>query len=327
MYADRTGTCEYCLTENISLIEPRQLTEYFELLVSGYHADAQGKLLVQWFREDWGLFRHSRLDDSRAKDLLAEILNDGEIVRQSFLPTLTSGGNWLEVWDNLCEELLTRNRFFPKISIDYERLSALLTVLQSDPAEIGQTWFRARIRDKNLPYLISEMGAPPRERATYGRANPAGIPYLYLASSVETAMSETRPHTGAAVCIADFNLDRPLKVIDLRTPKGTVSPFLLGDAEAVRRMRSDLPFLEHLGQELARPVLPHAAAIEYTPSQFLCEFIKGENYDGVLYKSSVGSGSGVNLALFDTAAASCQTVRMFQVTKVVVEAIESVPTL
>jgi hypothetical protein len=38
-------------------------------------------------------------------------------------------------------------------------------------------------------------------------------------------------------------------------------------------MRSDLPFLERLGDELTRPVVPQAAAIDYTPSQYLSEFI------------------------------------------------------
>ena len=44
------------------------------------------KLLIHWFREDWALFQHPRMDDSRAKDLLSEILDDGEIMRQTFVP-------------------------------------------------------------------------------------------------------------------------------------------------------------------------------------------------------------------------------------------------
>ena len=56
------------------LCRPELLAEYFELLVSAYRRDPAGKLLVQWFREDWAMFQHARMDDSRAKDLLAEIL-------------------------------------------------------------------------------------------------------------------------------------------------------------------------------------------------------------------------------------------------------------
>ena len=53
-----------------------KLTEYFELLISAYQRDAGGKLLIQWFREDWGMFQHARMDDLRVQGLLTEILGD-----------------------------------------------------------------------------------------------------------------------------------------------------------------------------------------------------------------------------------------------------------
>jgi hypothetical protein len=97
-----------------------------------------------------------------------------------------------------------------------------------------------------------------------------------------------------------------------------VSPFELVDADDVARMRSDLPFLERLGDELTRPVLPQAAAIDYTPSQYLCEFIKKRKYHGVLYRSSVNDG--INLALFDAASAAPGDVAPYRVTRVSIEA-------
>ena len=96
-----------------------------------------------------------------------------------------------------------------------------------------------------------------------------------------------------------------------------VSPFLLADAEDIVKMRSDLPFLERLGEELTRPVVPLAAAIDYTPSQYLCEFIKKCGYDGVIYRSSVGDG--MNLALFNPALAESGTVSQHRVTRVLIE--------
>ncbi len=220
-------------------------------------------------------------------------------------------GNQLSEWENLREELRYRNRFFPKTEIKYERLSALLAFLGLELSEFQQTWFRARIQSGDDPYPIEKMGAPPKELATHGRANPAGIPYLYVASTETTAISETRPHTGELVCIASFSLEGYLRVVDLRTPKETVSPFLLGEPEEIGRMRSDLPFLERLGEELTRPVLPHAAAVDYTPSQFLCEFIKRQGYDGVLYKSSVSDG--INLALFEPSRIALGVVRQYRI--------------
>src|SRR6266567_944592 len=77
-----TGTCSYCESQEVALVAPEELGEYFELLVSAYRNDDFGKILIEWFRLDWGLFSHPLMDNSRAKDLLAEILCDGEIVRK-----------------------------------------------------------------------------------------------------------------------------------------------------------------------------------------------------------------------------------------------------
>lgn len=38
---------------------------------------------------------------------------------------------------------------------------------------------------------------PLSNSASEGRANPKGIPYLYVATDKETAMSEVRPSLGA----------------------------------------------------------------------------------------------------------------------------------
>lgn len=59
------------------------------------------------------------------------------------------------------------------------------------------------------------------------------------------------------------------------------------------------------------------AAIDYIPSQYLCEFIKKSGFDGVVYRSSVSEG--INLALFDPAQAVGGEVELYSVTKVSVE--------
>ncbi|MGZ5482965.1 MAG: RES family NAD+ phosphorylase, partial [Pyrinomonadaceae bacterium] len=169
----------------------------------------------------------------------------------------------------------------------------------------------------DAPFPTSQMGAPSSRYASYGRANPAGIPYLYLGSTETTAISEVRPHAGGTVCVAQFKTSNNLKLVDLRNPKKTVSPFELEDATAIGRMRSDLPFLLRLGDELTSPVLPEAAAIDYTPSQYLCEFIKRCGYNGVVYRSSVSAG--INLALFDPTLAEAGAVASYRVTGVSVE--------
>lgn len=311
------GRCSYCGSENVAVLAPAQLSEYFELLISAYKKDEGGKLLVQWFREDWAMFEHPRMDDPRAKDLLAEILDDGDIVRQVFSPASDLGVDRLSEWEKLREELMYHNRFFPGKNIDLDRLKFLLSPLTLDATEVPSLWYRARIQSGAAPFPLAEMGAPPNRVASHGRANPAGIPYLYLGSTQGTAISEIRPHTGEIACVADFKTPDNLRLVDLRRPRKMVSPFLLEDSVDIARMRSDLPFLERLGDELTRPVLPQAAAIDYTPSQYLCEFIKKCGYEGVIYRSSVSDG--MNLALFNPALAQGGTVTPYRVTRVSVD--------
>src|ERR1700731_4173004 len=57
---------------------------------------------------------------------------------------------------------------------------------------------RGRILTGDAPYTIDEMSAPPKRLATHGRANPTGIPYLYLGSLPETAVSDAFDRLGIA---------------------------------------------------------------------------------------------------------------------------------
>lgn len=309
------GTCSFCGTADVDLIEPRKLANYFELLANIYEPDPTGKSLVEWMKEDWQLFSHPSMDIAHAKELLGEILDDGDIVRKPFVPSVTYSSDGLIQWETLRDEMMYRNRWFLDVSIDTDRLESLLVHLPAD--DLPHRWYRARIRSGDDAYSIGEMGPPPRRLASHGRANPAGIPYLYLGSRPETAASEVRPHTGEVACVADFVINDPLRAVDLRQPRKLVSPFLLADANEIGKLRADIPLLERLGEELTRPVLPSAAAIDYIPSQYLCEFIKKCGYDGVVYRSSVSEG--INLALFDPGKAIGGAVTLYDIKRVWVD--------
>ncbi len=253
------------------------------------------------------------MTDPTAQDLLGEILDAG-IVQMNFAPILLETADRLVEWEKLRDELMYNNRFFPQTKIDFERLRLLVSSLTANRQDVPTVWYRARLQPGEEAYAVADMGAPPKRIASHGRANPAGIPYLYLASTPQTAVSEIRPHTGEIACVCDFRIPDLVALVDLRHPRRMVSPFLLEDAEDICRMRSDLPFLERLGEELMRPVLPLASAIDYTPSQYLCEFIKNCGYRGVLYGSSVSDG--INLALFAPEDAISGSVTQYRVSRV-----------
>jgi hypothetical protein len=325
---EEVGKCSFCESENVRLLDPRALSEYFGLLLAAYttipEENEESLQLVGHFRRDWGLFDHPKMDDHRSRNLLAEIFEDGNIVRRSFIP-VPGSANRLGQWEKLRDELMYQNRFFPNADIDLIRLESLLPSLLVHADELPTRWFRARIQNGDQPYSPEEMGAPSRRLASHGRANPAGIPYLYLGSTPETAISEVRPHSGETVCVIDFTTRLDMKLVDLREPRKTVSPFLLEDTNGVIELRSDIPFLERLGQELTRPVVPQSAAIDYTPSQYLCEFIKKCGYSGVIYRSSVVE-AGINLALFNPADAQVGRLAQYSVTSVSVNSTPKTPT-
>lgn len=315
--SNERGLCSYCEANDVPVLAPPVLSEYFELLISAYHLDPQGKLLIDWFREDWNMFTHPSMDDLHAAALLSEILGNKEILTQKFSPTTDAKAERLSEWEKLRDELMYKNRFFPETNFDENRMEFLFSQLEVDAEEIPSEWYRARIQAGDSPFKADEMGAPPKRNALHGRANPAGIPYLYLASTHTIAVCEIRPHTGAIACVANFAIPENLRLVDLRSPRGRVSPFILEDAADIGKMRSDLPFLERLGEELTRPVLPDSAAIDYTPSQYVCEFIKKCRFDGVIYRSSMGDG--MNLALFDPKRAKCGKLRRYRVSRVSAE--------
>lgn len=308
------GACDFCGTADTQLVEPTKLANYFELLVNVYEPSEGGKSLVQWMKDDWQLFSHERMDVAHAKELLGEILDDGDVVRRGFAPSASYISEGLAQWDKLRDEMMYANRWFLEVAIDLERLRQLLDMLLAPP--LPRRWYRARIRTEDEIFSIDKMGAPPKRRSSHGRANPAGIPYLYLGSLPNTAAAEIRPHTGEVACVADFTIPE-IKAVDLRNPRKLVSPFILSDASEIGQLRADLPFLERLGDELTRPVLPSGAAIDYIPSQYLCEFIKKSGFDGVVYRSAVSDG--INLALFDPEQAAGGAVALYNVTKVSVD--------
>ncbi|MDX6306768.1 MAG: hypothetical protein QOI77_3737 [Blastocatellia bacterium] len=79
---------------------------------------------------------------------------------------------------------------------------------------LGSEFFRARQGiawveeefggERPAPYSKQEMGPPPARLAQGGRLNPGGIPYLYLASDIKTAIAEVRPWIGLELSVGRF---------------------------------------------------------------------------------------------------------------------------
>lgn len=289
-YSTERGVCDYCESSNTSIIDAIKLQDYFEEIIDIYEIDDSGIMLSEILELDWKMFT---INKHTANSLLSEILDSQEVLTLKYLNKLekTSSG----VWDNFKEELKHNNRYFPN-DREFNKDGLRETIEYFETFDCPKEVVRGRISNTNELIPKEEMGKPPCEIASQGRANPIGISYLYVASDEETAISEIRPDKGDIVTIAKIKLPNNLRFLDIRSPKNTISPFDFSD-NALEGLYRDIDLLEKFGEELSKPVLPRKAHLEYLASQYLTELVKHYGFDGVMYKSSVGSG--FNIVVFD----------------------------
>lgn len=293
-----SGKCAFCSAEGTVLVDPSELRDYVDPVASLYHPEASGHVLAHFMREDWGLFQS--LSEKELSVLLAAILEDTSVIKTGVaFSGESSATSWPE-WDSLGEEIRHGNRWFFDERLDRSQLATAFGRIESDRP--NDEWYRARVVSgaERLENSIFPMSAPPANLATSGRANPAGISYLYLASDLETACAEVRPLPGQNVTVAKFAVGA-MRLVNLADFSMSVSPFNNNGPADIISLRGFLKLFNWLSEELSLPVDPLASSFQYAPSQYFCECMKFNGFDGVLYRSSVSSGT--NLALFDPAKA------------------------
>lgn len=312
--AEREGLCEFCDTNDVPIIDSFRLAPYFEQVLDGYAVKVDGRPLWELWTEDWRLFAAR----ANARRILEAVL--GGLAAATYVARESASAPSSEVWARLRKELQEENRFFPNNAPDKELFRVLMESLVG--ADVPVEFFRARLMGNITPFGLDQMGAPPAEVASDGRANPIGIRYLYLADEVKTAISEVKPSKGALVSLATFRVSpgRFLKLIDLTNPRLTISPFRI-TSSSIADIRASMSFFEALGDELSVPTQPHRATRDYLASQYLCELIKVSGYDGVIYKSSLAGGR--NFAFFDVSA--CEPYGAVMVHKIIDVIVEAQP--
>jgi len=209
-------------------------------------------------------------------------------------------------WSEFKFHLMYERRYIPDLRpssflIDPRRLLEEALTLVDRIAPAGTALYRARLgghpsksTGAMRPYPPKEMGAPPPELARGGRINPAGIPFLYLALSEETAVAEVRPWKGAHVSVARFVLPSNVRIADLTHIPLLKTPFGLEDLKQAVDHRG---LLRHLAAEFAKPVAPETPDVEYVPTQYLSEVIRSSGFDGIEYPSALSPDA--NLVLFE----------------------------
>jgi hypothetical protein len=143
---------------------------------------------------------------------------------------------------------------------------------------------------------------PLSNRAKEGRVNPAGINVLYLASAEKVAVSEVRPWVGSELSVAQFEIVRDLKAVDLSIGHGLTSfghlriAHLLGEEKPDVETKEKAVWID-IDNAFSRPVTPSDDLADCVPTQILAELFRNTDYDAIIYRSQFGE-KGYNIALF-----------------------------
>lgn len=221
---------------------------------------------------------------------------------------------------------VTRERRYVRSPEQVQFLEAVLStsVSRQETITTGSKLWRAQLGHALCPEdlgggVVQELPAPlevermrpPSDRACEGRANPKGIPCLYLATHQQTAVAEVRPWIGSYVSIAQFVVKREARVINCTTDDHG-SMFYSAEPEPEERERA---VWRDIDKAFSRPVTSTDDKADYSPTQVIAEWFRERGLDGIAYGSSLGPGH--NVALFDPEAAaltSCGLVEIRAVT-------------
>ena len=219
--------------------------------------------------------------------------------------------NDISTWDKIKREVREEKRFFANLSyFDGNNMIEANTTIPQDTI-----LYRARVIPSDRTYLTkNDMGCPPRGKATAGRANPLGIPYLYLCKNEETTYYEVRALYLDKLAIGSFKTTRDLNILDFTSALSLYYAYnnsTISLSEVIAKQK----ILQLISSDLSKPLRRYDSELEYVPTQLICEYCKINGIDGICFNSSLHNG-GVNVVLFDSSSAECIKVKSREIREV-----------
>lgn len=280
-------------------------SDFFGEVLRMFSPCDKGKGIVSILQEDWNLFH----DKDVANTILGYFLsqdNFGYGIDDTvyYAEPIKSS---ICIWNDLKYKVKNKSRFFTSL----ESFDKLGLMKPNFDLVTNSVFYRARI----IPYgkdslSPQEMGCPSSKSAAAGRANPLGIPYLYLCQSEETTYYEVRALYLDQLSIGTFQTIKPLKLMDFTKP---MSLYLANaqDSDLAQEM-SKYILLRRISRDLSRPLRRFDSELEYVPTQLICEYCKINGIDGIKFNSSLHKG-GINVVLFDSSSAKCIAVKTVEI--------------
>lgn len=329
---ERSGDCEITGQRNAFVYDTSKdsyLDDYISEVLSIYipiselsndfpaeNIDNIEKILV----ENWSLFNTS---ETQTKLIIMEIckntysynslifnekvgmekLCDTDFVKRNSLVKEST-------WEKFMGSIKNTNRFHSK-HINLELLEKLFKSpsMQFNIKKGEMLLYRGRIcEDKVLSK--KQMGPPPTKLAASGRANSAGISCLYLASDITTTLHEIRARDLDYVSVATFISKKKLKIVDLSN-LNNISPFSVGSFD-YEWFAINMSILKKINYEIAKPLRRQDSELDYLPAQYISDFVKSLDFDGICYRSTLNN-EGLNYAFFDHNKFKCIDIKLYHI--------------
>ena len=335
--------CDYCDTANTKCIKEVSLYNKFKNVFDLYCHDLDNEYgilkkekpkpesLVTLLQQDWNPFNDELIDNNTVADLISNISlgNKNTFIEESVVlehiwvrrSEKYHGYFSSKDWDRFCEVLKHRYRFFyddpdtNEFNVEKTFNSEVFYYAESIIAKSSTILYRGRdgyIFNKKSnrisPLHKRNMGIPDDIIISNGRANPHGINYLYTAEDIPTVLAEIRAQNDSIVSVAYIAIQKDLRILDLTNIFNIESPFR--GFKRLREVIESVEILKSFSRELSKPINPKYAAIDYIPTQFICELVKSNGFDGIKFRSSLGQGN--NIVLFNDKKIKIVDVQLIQ---------------
>lgn len=304
------GICDVCGKEG-KVMDFSEFHGFFTTLLELCSPTVDSnKTIVDIIQDEWHLFK----DKDIAKVLLIDVIatnNPGYSIAD-FVNYTDEIRNRVAVWDRLKTSVKENSRFFTNMDefAQYDYLTA------GKSLHVGQKLYRSRITPIGQKKIkCDKMGCPPKELATAGRANPIGIPYLYLSDSAKTTYFEVRAVYLDQLSVGTFRIQRELELVDFIYDVNLFIAYNDGSA-SLKEIVIKKKIIDAISEDLSKPLRRYDSELEYVPTQLICEYCKRiVGADGISFESSLHKG-GRNYVLFDDSAAKCTRVDVHEITQI-----------
>lgn len=321
-----TGNCDVCGTTDAKLLDISEFVDFFTELFANFELNPTGTPMIDIIQGNWSFFRTIEIGNLITNEILSRIGGVIYSADQSVGFSVEIHEN-VDYWDTLKEELKWSKRFVTNIEVLTDDLGWDRFFQESFLLPHTDKLYRARLHGNadTDPYTIDKMGCPPKELVLNGRANPTGIPYLYLSRKPETPLYEVRASLLDELSLGEFKLkdsEAEIKIVDFTRP----TPLFYKVGSAIKsniseRIKSHL-LKKKISSDLSRPMRKYDSPVEYIPTQFICEFINVfTGAEGIQFRSSVHR-TGNNLVIFNDKKIECINVTVQQVSSITLNSVD-----